>query len=175
MIDDQQVRKTVPFRQRWPVARGLLRPKARCEAREKAAADAPGDLRATAAHEATTVVVTGDCIATERRDEAAPDHAASAADEFEQIGLSPDGPRRSFVGEQVGDKGDMLVLCDDGKGGDGASLGSSLSRPAAIRRRCAIRDVGIPIFRQLWTVEVGASINRATSEVPPSASITVSA
>lgn len=35
----------------------------------------------------------------------------------------------------------------------------------------AIRDVGMPILRQLWTVEIGASISLATAEVPPNASM----
>ncbi len=34
-----------------------------------------------------------------------------------------------------------------------------------------MRDAGMPIFRQLWTVETGAEISEATAEVPPSASM----
>lgn len=30
-----------------------------------------------------------------------------------------------------------------------------------------MRDDGIPMVLQLWTVETGASINLATAEVPP--------
>lgn len=43
---------------------------------------------------------------------------------------------------------------------------------SAIILRWARRDAGMPIFRQLWTVEVGASVSRETSLVPPSASMT---
>lgn len=52
----------------------------------------------------------------------------------------------------------------------GSSVRSSGSgRPStfATRRKCAKREAGIPIFRQLWTVETGASISRAVAVVPP--------
>lgn len=47
------------------------------------------------------------------------------------------------------------------------SSGSSLPATFAAKRKWAIRDFGIPIVRQLWTVERGASIIFATAEVPP--------
>jgi hypothetical protein len=47
------------------------------------------------------------------------------------------------------------------------SSGSGLPSVFATKRRCAMRDDGIPIVRQLCTVETGASISLATAEVPP--------
>lgn len=57
-----------------------------------------------------------------------------------------------------------------------AAASSSISGRAiplfsAISLRWAKRERGMPIFRQLWTVDVGASIIVATALVPPSASI----
>lgn len=37
----------------------------------------------------------------------------------------------------------------------------------------ASREAGIPFFRQLWTVDVGASISFATALVPPKPSMMV--
>lgn len=64
-----------------------------------------------------------------------------------------------------------------GGGGNGAGhcalasllcrLGKSLPIAFAAKRKCASREAGMPIVRQLWTVETGASINFATAEVPP--------
>ena len=45
--------------------------------------------------------------------------------------------------------------------------GKGVPMVRAARRKCAMRDGGIPFSRQLWTVEVGASINLAVAEVPP--------
>ena len=56
----------------------------------------------------------------------------------------------------------------------GAS-GSVVRRAFAIIRRCAIRDAGMPMYFQLWTVEIGASISSASLVVPPSASMTATA
>lgn len=66
-------------------------------------------------------------------------------------------------------------------GGDHAALpvvvgvGREVPAASATSFRCAKRDCGMPIFRQLKTVEVGASISFATAEVPPRASITATA
>lgn len=65
----------------------------------------------------------------------------------------------------------------------GSGHAAALSRisgnvfPAAFaaNRRCAIRDCGMPILRQLCTVETGASIRFATTVVPPKVSIIYSA
>lgn len=46
-------------------------------------------------------------------------------------------------------------------------LGSGFPDAFAASRKWARRDAGMPIDFQLWTVETGASINRATAEVPP--------
>lgn len=48
-----------------------------------------------------------------------------------------------------------------------ACSGRALPIDFATSLKCANRDEGIPIDRQLWTVETGASINLATAEVPP--------
>lgn len=45
--------------------------------------------------------------------------------------------------------------------------GSGLPMLSPTRRRCANLDDGIPMLRQLCTVEIGASISLATAEVPP--------
>lgn len=62
--------------------------------------------------------------------------------------------------------GDHAATC-------GTGSGNSLPATWAASFRCAMRDAGMPIFRQLWTVETGASIMEATADVPPSASMMV--
>lgn len=47
------------------------------------------------------------------------------------------------------------------------SSGSALPAAFAASRKCAMRDDGMPIDRQLCTVETGASISLATADVPP--------
>lgn len=47
------------------------------------------------------------------------------------------------------------------------SSGKGVPALAAAKRRCASRDDGMPIDRQLWTVDTGASISFATADVPP--------
>lgn len=47
------------------------------------------------------------------------------------------------------------------------SLGRGLPATFAASRKWAMREGGMPIVFQLWTVETGASIRRATAEVPP--------
>ena len=47
------------------------------------------------------------------------------------------------------------------------SSGRGLPASPAASRKWASRDFGMPIVRQLCTVDTGASISRATAEVPP--------
>ncbi len=49
----------------------------------------------------------------------------------------------------------------------GAFSGKGLPIDCASKRKCARREAGMPFSRQLCTVETGASISRATAEVPP--------
>lgn len=55
------------------------------------------------------------------------------------------------------------------------SSGSATPSTEATILRWDMREDGMPILRQLWTVDTGASMRLATAEVPPSASITLSA
>lgn len=52
-----------------------------------------------------------------------------------------------------------------------ASMSRSGAAEAASSRKCANRDLGMPLRRQLCTVDSGASVIRATAVVPPKASM----
>lgn len=92
--------------------------------------------------------------------------------------VPPVGQRRraqNGAAGAAGRQGADAVLChaasDEGVGGDSSNSssrsGSSFPEALAANRMCAIRDAGIPIDRQLWTVDVGASIILAVAVVPP--------
>lgn len=59
--------------------------------------------------------------------------------------------------------------------GRAASTGQTFLACLAANFRCAMREAGMPILRQLWTVEVGAWISFATALVPPKPSMMRSA
>lgn len=77
-------------------------------------------------------------------------------------------PNLDCVRRRAGNEIDHAACSVCSCGGSGSVTASC----AAIRRRCASRDLGMPIARQLCTVDVGASIFSATLLVPPSASMT---
>ena len=58
---------------------------------------------------------------------------------------------------------------------DPDEMGHFMRDAFAASRKCARREGGMPFRRQLWTVETGHWINRATALVPPSPSIMRSA
>jgi len=52
-------------------------------------------------------------------------------------------------------------------GNSARSAGKGVPAAFAANLKCAMRDAGMPMERQLWTVEIGASISLATADVPP--------
>lgn len=59
------------------------------------------------------------------------------------------------------------AACDGSSANAAKFFGSGVPLAFAASLKCARREGGIPIDFQLWTVETGASIKRATAEVPP--------
>ena len=81
----------------------------------------------------------------------------------------PAHPRPGRAGKGYGCRHHAAAASGWASAAGSAERSSGSGRPSALaaRRRCAMREAGIPMFRQLWTVDVGASISLATAEVPP--------
>lgn len=77
--------------------------------------------------------------------------------------------RLIFIGKFIPEYENNWI--ENGLGHAAAWTGSVLPLAFAANRICAIRDGGIPIFRQLYTVETGASSAAARAVGPPNASM----